>query len=226
MARILGFCLLLALALSACSDEPAAGIYGTEGGWGTLQISAGKLHINANGSNGHGCTVDAQRQDGSWQTEVLDATACRLSFKFLGQGRWTVSGEPMEACRAFCGARANFQGDYVALPAGCTPPQQRLRHDAALRLYAAQRYGQAQATMTSLASECAVYLDWREKYSLANDQAITAWHLGDLVACRQLSASVINEEQLELLRQVAPSDYESYKPRVDAARFNFRRCGG
>jgi hypothetical protein len=226
MTKTFGMAMLLVLPLAVWAAEPAAGIYGTEGGWGTMQIDARRLHIDAIGVNGHSCTVDASRQDSTWQTEALADTACRLSFKSLGQGRWQVTGQPMEACQGFCGARASFQGDYVTLPPGCTPRRQRQRHEEALSLYRAQRYEPAGEAMAALAGECAAYLDWREKNSLANDQAVTAWHLGELPECRRLSASVINEDLLEQLRQVAPTDYEGYKRQVDAARFNLGRCGG
>ena len=121
---------VLALVASlATAAEPKPGTWITDGGWGHLTVRAGadgglEFELGAMGSNGHACGLEGHIEDGRAALPTDEAQACRISFDANAQGiTVAVHADDQEQCRWFCGARAGFEGDYLAVPPGCLPAE-------------------------------------------------------------------------------------------------------
>jgi hypothetical protein len=222
---------LLPAALQA-ADGPAPGEYATEAGWGSLTIEdrAGVRHfaLFAQGANGHLCDLSGTVKG---RQAVTDDGDCTLAL--AGHGDTLAISGP-ESCRAYCGARAGFEGDYQRLPAGCTGSAQQQRRDGYLADYKGKRYAQALAGLDALTHDCGRFQSWLDKEAQANDRAITLLHLGRPRQCLDtlntlMSRGSRDEQSLQDVfdaqgTMLPPTDWDAYLPIAKASWFNRRQC--
>ncbi|WP_369977398.1 hypothetical protein [Xanthomonas bundabergensis] len=228
--------LLCAVACAAGAAAPPAE-YGTKDGWGSLRISGQgdvrPFEIEAVGANGHSCALSGTLQgDTGVVTEGSD-TPCRVAFKRTAGG-FDVKALTEESCRDYCGMRAGFEGEYLALPAGCTAKASARRREGYLADYRGKRYAAALAGMDALAKECGVFFNWLERDRFANDRAIALLRLGRPKEClavldTTIAAGSRDEDTLqqELDKNgsmLPPSDWDSYLPIAKSTWFNRKLC--
>ncbi len=211
--------LLPALAVPLLSHAQAGpmppGEYRTDQGWGTLEIkpaAGGKqaFTIDAIGANAHTCSLDGTIQDHHASVDTgAPGPRCEIDFHPKGGG-FDIDSKTNEACRAFCGARASYDGLYLKPPAGCTTAEiKKTRADFA-KLYAAKDYAGAQAALAPVIAHCASMLWTNEDGQIRNDLAVTYHHLGKSAECRKV---------LEPLRELAEQTDDDIKggyPPADA----------
>jgi len=213
----------------------APGEYLTEQGWGrmTIEPAAGgaqKFTIEALGANAHSCSLDGAirgRQARLEDTGEKDRP-CVVDFTPKGGGI-EVMPKTEEACRAFCGMRARFDGLYLKPAPGCGGDQVQKTRAAFKRIYDKKDYAQARATLAPVLATCGKTLSFEEESWVRNDLAITYYRLGDLAECRRA---------LDPLRELAalsaaevrdgfpPADAELRAPIARAARANLKLCQG
>jgi len=229
--------LVCGAAFAAAAAAPAPGEYGTKDGWGSLKISGQgdvrQFTIDAMGANGHSCGLSGTlRGEIAEVTEGSD-TPCRVSFKRT-PGGFEVKALTEESCRDYCGARAGFEGEYLALPAGCTAAASTRRRAAYLADYRGKRYAPALAGMDAFDKECGTFFDWLERDRFANDRAITLLRLGRPKEClavldTTIAAGSRDEDSLqeELDKNgsmLPPSDWDNYLPIAKSTWFNRKLC--
>lgn len=220
MARLwiwVGVTLALPGLAHAAEATVQPGVYGTEGGWGTMTINASRFKIYAVGVNGHSCGLE-----GSLVGHQGQSDECSIEMKPHGNG---VTVTPTsEGCQQSCGFRAHFDGDYLRLPPACFPAALQTADQRFLAAYKAKDYGRAHAVLSQADTACRRYTDWRVNDRRSNDLAITAYHLGRKDECRRLSAQVADDKLLAQLKDVAPTDYDNFLPHYNAALKNAALC--
>ncbi|MEZ0470732.1 hypothetical protein [Luteimonas salinilitoris] len=228
----------LLMAISAHAAGPGPGEYGTRRGWGSLVIRDApdgrrRFEMSTVGANGHMCDLEGAVDGSSAVTADELGEACRMTFTVDGPGI-AVKAET-EACRRYCGMRAGFEGEYVRLPAGCTPAARERAQADFLSQYRSGRYAAALGRLNVLGAECGDFFDWLQRDRFANDRAVTLWHLGRLDECiavldSTLAAGSYDEASLvAALREqgmaLPPGDWDAYLPIARAAWFNRSKCG-
>jgi len=206
--------------------------YGTEAGWGHMLLdrSSGSVSIDVVGTNGHTCDVGA-RLTGP-HLDRAEVQSCRFQLQTKAQGRIAVvvEDDARDACREHCGARAWFEGDYLPLAAACTRTGLDRQQGEALRAYRGKRYVVAFQLWSQRLAACEKTMTWAEVWRWRNDAAIAASHAGRAADCRQLSQAVLADVAAVTLQgetepfTFAPSDAETARPLIAAARHNLTRC--
>ncbi len=209
------------------------GEYQMEGGSGVLVLKKGKqgskFDIETVGANGHSCSLDGEIRNGRTTVSTAGTDAeCTVSFNAKSDGI-QVDAAPAEACRAFCGARASFEGLYLRAPTGCAATERSKARQAFKRAYDDRHYADAEKQLAPLLSSCAKTLSWRELGSIRNDLAITQHHLGhdaDCLATLQPLAADAGKSDDQLRESYPPIDFDSIQPLVRATRTNLQLCQG
>lgn len=239
MKRALWFTMLGALAPSAGSsasaDPPAPraaiqpGEYVYQGGAGTLTIKAasGKLTfaIDTVGANAHTCGLTGTIAGLEGRTEGDDTIpACVFRITPL-PGAVTIDAQTNDACRAYCGVRAAFEGKYIRPAPECAPAAVSATRATFKRLYVVKKFQEARATLEPLL-RCEDVVDRFSSAWIRNDVAVTRHALHDDAGCRKV---------LEPLRDLAADDdpgagepafREELERIASATRFNLRLCRG
>jgi len=224
----------LATASIARAETPAPGEYETPQGWGTLSVrnsqgGALSFEIQSIGANAHMCDLSGKIKGDKGYTDEEGAAAgeapCVISFRAVPAG-YSVSAETGDACRAFCGARAWFEGDYLAPPPGCKPAERAEQRAGFASQYRAKDYHHAYDTLDAFYQRCGKFLNWVEIDKVRNDLAVTQYHLGHKDACLAILRDTIgaretNEQELSL----PPADLDAYLPGAQATWFNLKLCG-
>ncbi|HEY8359915.1 MAG TPA: hypothetical protein VIL30_20860 [Ramlibacter sp.] len=172
------------LAASASAQQPAAGTYVREGGSGTLQVrEGGAFTLESLGANGHTCTLDGTVLRGRAAT----AEGCAVRFERKA-GAIQVAPEgksdaARDACRAHCGMRAHFEGDYFPQPAACRNASVAAERAAFLVDYKAKRFQPAATRLQKLLDACGRLLWWMTDAEVRNDLALAQHRAGDGAAC-------------------------------------------
>jgi hypothetical protein len=190
---IFAFALVAATVTSAnaASPQPRPGQYVSEGESGTLIIRRDgptelQFQIDTVGANCHVCSVSGvirgtTGHGDSWAGDGSDSK-CDISFTSK-QSSVVVDSVTQEECRAYCGARAGFDGTYRMPPANCTAGQRQARRDRFLHLYRAHRYLQATITLQTLISQCRDFMHWIEIDKVRNDIALSQYNSGNFDQC-------------------------------------------
>ena len=215
----------------AAAAAPVAGHYVAEHGAGELTVSrvrvALRFSIEALGSNGHSCSLEGPIARGVGTTEDGGSGVCRVGFKPI-PGGYEVQSLTVDACRDWCGARAGFDNRYVVLPTQCERPRYDARHADFMRLYKARRYAQALLPATALHRECARFQWFVDADALANDIAITQYHLGQprqcLATLRGTFGWDYDADDDTSGTYLPPAEAESYAPVAKATVTNRRLC--
>jgi hypothetical protein len=239
MKRAVWFALLGALlpwaGSDASADPPAPaphaaiqpGEYVYEGGAGTLTIKAmnGKLTfaIDTVGGNAHTCGLRGTIAGLEGRTDGDDTVPpCVFHIATL-PGAVTIEAQTNDACRAYCGVRAAFEGKYVRPAPECAPPAVSATRATFKRFYDAKKLQEARATLEPLL-RCEDVVDRFSSAWIRNDVAVTRHALHDDLGCRKV---------LEPLRDLAvdddpgagePAFKEELTRIAKATRFNLRLC--
>ncbi|BFO54955.1 hypothetical protein AVXHC19_17580 [Acidovorax sacchari] len=221
----------------AAAAGPTPGEYATRKGWGSMRVTdkggARQFDLLSVGANGHTCTLSGTLQGDKAEVKDAGDVPCKLAFTPV-QGGFNVAALTRESCRGYCGMRASFDGDYLKLPAGCTPAASSRRREAYLQDYRGKRYAEALAGMKAFEGECGGFFNWLDRDRFANDRAITLLRLGRpkecLAALDGTMAGRSRDEasfQAELDKQstmLPPSDWDTYLPIAKSTWFNRRLC--
>lgn len=233
------FFVLLSLFLSnfILAQIIPAGEYNSEGGEGVLTI--GKT-VNGQtpysfytvGVNGHICEGEGSIQNGKAKNDLLSSgtDVCQIDFKRTkGKVTLTVADRYSEACRASCGSRAWFTGDYIDTPQACTNKAMKARQQQGQMAYQQKKYNQARNDLGSVLNQCKKFLSWRMEGSLRNDLALVEAKRGNKAGCwtalqPYLKDMKLPDEDVQLFDAPAPLDHEHYLQIIKAARVNAKWC--
>lgn len=224
---------LTVVALAACAlawaAAPRAGLYAAEGGAGELRIDAARsglrFSIESLGANGHTCSLEGEVRGGVGTVDSDDDT-CRVALQPAGDG-YEVEALTPETCRLWCGMRAGFEATYRPLPPACGATRYDARRAAFLALYKARRYREALAEATSPRDECGWSRWFIDADALANDIAITQYHLKRPADCLATLKSTIGwdfRRVEDASEELAPADAIGYAPVARATITNRRLC--
>jgi len=228
--------LLLGFGAAAQAADPAAsawsaGEYLSEGGHGRLVISsrAGETRFDLDemGANGHSCTVDGVITGREVKlVPAVPGQLCTVKFSTTAQGI-SVAHDSSDACRNYCGARADFGGEYLRPEAGCTRAQQQASRKSFNTLYRAKSYAAALAVLSPVLNRCGRLQHWMTNAAIRNDVAITQYHLGQRAEClktlQPLDARTTSSEA-ELKELLPPVDFDSFLSTAKATWHNKRLC--
>jgi hypothetical protein len=224
--------LLFAFSLAQSKEaSPLPGEYITNGGWGVLTIykperQATKFSLNSFGANGHTCSLEGIVNSGQAELDIGEAgRVCKVQFRDTPQGV-VVSAIDMDPCRNFCGTRAGFDGEYLAISPACTVRARRESKERFAALYKRKSYQQALVVLSPILTNCAKALDWFEIGRIRNDIAITQYHLGKLADCLTTLAPLTDRgrSESELQDELPPTDFTSYLPIARATWHNLSLC--
>jgi hypothetical protein len=218
----------LALAMSCAAhaaESVRAGSY--ENPNGNLVVTGGaeslKFKIDAFGANGHTCSLDGDIHDNQAKLEG-DEAPCIVKFDASANGIGVSSNE---ACRTYCGMRAQFDGMYFKPEPGCASDDRSRTRDAFKTIYAKKDYAAARGKLEPVLTQCAALLSWLEKASIRNDLAVTLYHLPDRTGClsvlEPLAADAAKTDDA-IRENYPPTDADDYLPLVKAARTNLKLC--
>jgi hypothetical protein len=228
--------LITAVPLTAFSGQtnPPPGEYITESGWGNLIIKNGKagaviFTIMSIGANAHTCDLEGEIRNGRAELEAdqKNGKPCIVTFGQKGNDIG-VAAATFEECRAYCGARAGFDGLYLKPAKGCDSAAIKKRRAAFKRLYDKKAYAEAKTELKPVLDGCKKTLYWIEDGRIRNDLAITEYKIGNTAACRQILKPLADDAAKtdeDLRGNYPPADAESYMPVIKATRTNLRLCG-
>jgi|APLak6261681729_1056142.scaffolds.fasta_scaffold09449_1 hypothetical protein len=224
-----------ATAADTSSPMLSPGRYVSAGNSGTLVIRRGspgefKFEIESIGGNCHSCSVSGTirgklgRAD-SWEADGSDSK-CRITFDRDGDGVKVEPSTP-QACRAYCGMRAGFDGIYKTVPANCTRKSQQTSRDKFLKFYRSRDYKKASDVLVNLVSQCAEFMNWIVIDSVRNDLALAQFRAGDSSECIKTltttrAAEYSNDEQLK--DAFPPCDFDNYINVAKATWHNRSLC--
>jgi hypothetical protein len=226
--------LLLALSLflvSAKAADPRPGKYILDKDTGTLDIrrdARGVLvfEIQTIGANCHTCEVSGVIRNGVGSAGSLPEERCDIAFKGDGGGLELVPITD-DTCRAYCGARASFEGTYRIPPPSCTVSSRQTRNKEFLVLYRAHRYIEAAAMLEAHASQCKEFMSWIEIDQLRNDLALAHYHSGAYAQCiATLNTTTAGgfKDETELKNTLPPCDFDNYSEIAKSTWFNKKMC--
>lgn len=223
--------LMLACAIVGDVRQPATE-YLTKGGWGSLRIEdvgddAGgqRVTIQALGANGHVCDLEGVLRDGRMPVGEEDSDHCMVLVTPNANG-FSVTSDGTGGCRAWCGMRADFEGDYLRPQPGCSSSELERTRTVFKQQYDAGRYAQALATLRPTLKTCERTLLMFEEWEIRNDLAVTASHLGDVATCREALAPFMDslDGDDHAWEELPPMEAGIYRDVLDAAAVNARLC--
>lgn len=236
----LAFVVVATSATDAAPPEIRPGQYVRNGDTGTLTIRRGEqnkltFEIESIGANCHSCSVSGVirgnigRAD-SWAADGGDSK-CIISFS-ADRSKVVIEPTVQEECRAYCGARADFEGSYALPPAACTRAGRQAQRDRSLALYRSRRYSQAASTLQTLITQCGEVMNWIEIDQVRNDLALSQYHNGEISQCLEtlnatLAAKFKDEEELKAGGPhvyLPPCDFDNYIGAAKATWFNKALC--
>jgi hypothetical protein len=242
LRSVLSVALMVAAIASvqAAPSEIRPGQYVRDGDSGTLTIRRDEqnkliFQIDTIGGNCHTCGVTGVIQGAighgdSWTSDGRDSM-CNISFS-AGRSAVVVSAITGEECRAYCGARAGFDGTYRIPPASCTVEGRKALRDRFQLLYRAHSFSQAASTLQTLMTKCGDFMHWIEIDQVRNDLALSQYHKGEFSQCLQtlnatLAAGVKDEEELKSGEgnvYLPPCDFDNYLNVAKSTWFNKALC--
>lgn len=233
---------IIAASASAVAAQPEirTGQYVRDRDSGTLTIRSDEqnkrtFEIESIGGNCHSCSVSGVIRGSighadSWAADG-SASKCIISFS-ADRSKVVVKPTTGEECRAYCGARAGFEGSYVLPPAACTSADRQAQRDSSLALYRSRRYSQAASTLQTLITRCGEFMNWIEIDQVRNDLALSQYHNSEISQCLEtLNATQAtkfkDEEELKAGGPhvyLPPCDFDNYVGVAKATWFNKALC--
>ena len=152
---------------------------------------------------------------------------CVVTFKPQKEGI-AVDSKHAGACRAYCGARAHFEGTYTLSPAGCAPSFVRQTRNRFKAAYDKKLFAEARAMLTPMVEKCSGTLSDLDEAWVRNDLALTQYRAGDGSACRNtlkpwLELAQTPDETIN--GDYPPSDAAEMLRIAQATRANMKLCG-
>lgn len=213
---------LLAVVLAA---GPKAGTYIRDGGSGTLVLSKGHFSFDVLGANAHLCQFE-----GAWNGErgVTDEGGYRCEVKLEPRGdAIEVTPVDAEACRAFCGARAYFDGTYLTPPKGCARRELAKTRATFKAQYGKKQWSAAVATLRPVVASCFSVVDRFERAWILNDLALAQHHAGDDAGCLATLEPLAGyrDEDPDAPGGREPAFEQEFERLVRATSTNAKLCG-
>jgi hypothetical protein len=211
------------------------GTYVTERSFGTLNVgkpdSKGSAHfkINALGGNNHTCEVEGVLRGTRATAEAANLALPKCLIDIVpkdGSLQVSVPNAANEACRAFCGVRAQFEGDYFAEVPACRSGEVGKKRKEFSQRYKAKDYQNAVAALGSLMEDCGRFFDRREEAEVRNDMAVAYKNMKETGPCLEVLTPLKKDYIDEPATGFAPSDQAWGERMVSATRFNWKACGG
>ena len=208
------------------------GDYITERGWGNLTVKPEKsgtmsFTLQSLGANFHTCDLEGELRNGKATLEAMEKNApCVVTMTATPQGI-EVKASESGTCQYYCGARAQFEGLYLATPPGCDAKAVAASRKSFKQLYDAKKFAEARARLEPVLKACGHILHWLEDGRIRNDLAVTLHKLDDLAACRTVLQPLADDAAStddQVRENFPPSDAEAYLPIVKATRTNLKLC--
>ncbi|MDE1143331.1 MAG: hypothetical protein V4793_20425 [Paraburkholderia tropica] len=222
-ACVAGLCAVFGASAVQAAPVVEAGDYiFVEGGsgHGSLSVKNGRFSIETLGGNCHECQVDGKIV-GRTGVATDGETTCRISMTGAN-GQLKLDTGDSDACRSFCGMRADFQGEYRKPPEACRDAARATRLKSARALYAKKDYAGASAALGSLVGECQTFMNWIERDSARSDLALAQYHLGQSAQCvATLAQTVAIQNGTD---ELPPCDADNYRSVGKAILFNEAMC--
>ena len=219
--------ILIGTSISYAGTTILPGVYETEGGWGTVTIKNNQFKISTMGENGHTCNL-AGKIIGTKgiTTEEYSSDACKIIFE-AQSSTIEIKIDTDDACRAYCGARADFTGKYYIPASECAIKSRKERRKDFLKFYTEKQYITAYEKLSTLNLECGNFFNWIEKDQIKNDLAVTLFHIENKNECLNVLKTTLGWEQKtveDLQNYLPPTDYEIYLPVAKATWNNIKLC--
>lgn len=204
------------------------GIYISEGGYGTLNVTkekdgSTKFDIGAMGANGHTCGIDGTVLKNVAIVGDEPEMKCIVKFKTTPNG---INVEPVsDECRGYCGMRASFDGEYFKVASSCLPANIDKSRKEFKTLYTQKKYSEALAKLEPVLNNCSQTLYWIETGWIRNDLAVTYAKLEKFDTCEKILAPLKDDSKLtkdEL--EYPPLEAETYWPVIKATKTNLKLC--
>jgi hypothetical protein len=217
---------------TSASHPTLAGAYATEGGWGRLSIEApaveGVRFTLETENAGDGCNFSGQvRGRRAVVYEGAMASQCTLDLTSSRRGI-AVSTSTADACNAYCGHNGSYRGDYLRLPAACTPDAIAHARERFKQLYDSKDYAQANQALAPVYRGCLPTLPMVDEGGVRNHYALVRHKLHDNAGCLEAldkyRADVARNDE-GIVDGMAPTVAEEYLAVVGAARTNLALCG-
>lgn len=213
---------LLAAILGAA---PPPGTYVFEGGFGTLVLEKKTFAIDVTGANAHVCSIK-----GAWsgKTGVAndEGSRCDVTFEFTN-GAVKVEAPDTEDCRAYCGARASFDGTYLVPPKGCARAEVKRTRDRFKAQFDKKEFAAAVTTLSPLLDTCTRVIDRFGLMWIRNDLALAQHRAGDDAACLATLEPLAEYRDAPLGEPLGsePAFEEELARIAKATRTNAKLCG-
>jgi hypothetical protein len=225
-AAIVILCATAAPAAHAATIAP--GNYVFEGGNGELTIKAARsdgqpFSINTMGGNAHSCGLEGVVKANK---AVVGDSACTLSFEVVGTTIEVKIQEAAEACRAYCGMRAGFTGNYLKPQPECVPSRVKTERDRFKALFGARSFGKARDELLPIVEKCEKVVSVFDWYWILNDLAVTLHDLDDDAGCLKLLAPLqeFAAERDDEIGTGEPAYADVQRKIAKATRFNLELC--
>jgi len=220
---------LFPLAAANTSPPLKPGSYIRQGGQGSLELTldkSGKLafDIETTGGNAHTCELSGAVMGHEGKTGSDDGPACTVRFDVDASGNLTLTSVTDDACRAFCGARADFDGKYFLPAPACETKAVTATQSKFKKLYDQKKLADAIQVLEPVLKQCEQVIDRFQVIGIRNDLAITHHKLKDDAGCLQVLAPLRTWAQ-DTDPGAEPAFEDILKPLVKATRFNFKTCG-
>jgi hypothetical protein len=237
MARIARAVLAGAVVLFAAAPVRAgldlpAGQFATEGGWGRLTVYEGlegrmRFDLLAVGGNAHSCALDGDIDGNLARLEPGEGEICTVSFDTIHGGLRVTVHDGADACRWYCGMRADFVGDYFLLPDACVGDAVEVARTQFKARYDRRDYAAAIAGLDATADQCGRFIGEITRGWIASDIAIALKHQGDLAGCRERLAPYAELAALsaaDIESAYPPAEAPDYARLARAVRTNLKLC--
>jgi len=232
------FVIVLILPADGAAADIELGHYVRNEDSGTLTVRRDEqsrltFEIESTGANCHSCSVSGVIRAGIGHADSGDGSEskCTIAFSSIRSGV-LVQSTTLEECRAYCGARAGFDGTYRLPPSACTDVGRQESRDRFLNLYRSRQYRQAASTLQTLVSQCEVFIGRIEMDRVRNDLALSQYHSGEFSQCVKtlnatLAADFKDEEHLKAGGPhfyLPPCDFDNYIEVARSTWFNKALC--
>jgi hypothetical protein len=186
-----------------------------------------RFDLVAIGGNAHSCALDGDIDGNLARLEPGEGEICTVSFDTIDDGLRVAVRDGAEACRWYCGARADFVGDYFLLPAACADDVVEGTRRQFKERYDRRDYAGAVADLEAMAVQCGRFLGEITRGWIASDIAIAMKHQGDLAGCRERLApyaelAALSAEDVEAA--YPPAEAPDYARLARAVRTNLKLC--
>jgi hypothetical protein len=230
MRKLTTLLLIIFSVNSFAQSDIQPGIYISEGGWGTLNITKDKngitkFDIAAMGHNGYGCSIDGKIIKNISVVGDEPEVKCTVKFKETKNGN-NVNPEG-DGCRAYCGMQASFEGDYLKVAPRCFPTNIEKSRNEFKKLYKEKKYDEALVKLEPILNECSQTLFWIDTAWIRNDLAVTYAKLKKFDICEKVLIPLkedADKDEEDLKNEYPPLEADMYWQIIKATKTNLKLC--